>query len=503
MRRTSLYDAHVKAGARLVDFHGWEMPVQYRSIVEEAKKVRAHAGLFDLGHMGRLVVTGPAREALVERVFSANLSKMKFGKAKYGFLLNEAGFPIDDVIVYRDREAVHVVVNAGNRDVDDAWMRARLSERAFDAHVENVSDLQAMIAIQGPDSEATIQPLVGADLSAVPYYGFTTAKVCGVDSLLARTGYTGEDGFEVFPPRERGLEIWETFLAAGKPFDVEPIGLGARDALRLEAGMPLYGQEISLSISPLEAGLDFGVDLSKTDTVGIPALAASKAARTLAEAGLARRPHGARAPHRLRPLRRRTTPRARRERHREPDARQEHRHRIRARRVRGRRPPVRGRHPRHPLPRRGGSLALLPPGALTAPALGGFRMPARPQNARYTKSHEWVRIDGDTAVVGITDFAVEHLGDLVFVDLPAKGKKVKAGESLAEVESVKAVGEVYAPVSGEVVETNAALANDQTPLSKDPLGAGWLVKMKTSGAAADGLMDAAAYQKHLDAGGGG
>lgn len=283
MRRTPLFDAHVAAKARLVDFLGWEMPVQYTGIMDEARQVRAHAGLFDLGHMGRLVVSGPDREALVEHVFSANLSKVNFGRAKYGFLLNEQGYPHDDVIVYRDKDVVHIVINAGNRDRDDQWVRERAALRKARATITNVSDLQAMIAIQGPDSEATLQPLCGADLSQVPYYGFTTAKVCGIESFIARTGYTGEDGFELFPPREHGRTIWDALLGAGKPFGVRPIGLGARDALRLEAGMPLYGNEIDLTIDPLEAGLDFGLDLAKTDTVGIPALRDRKAK------GLARR----------------------------------------------------------------------------------------------------------------------------------------------------------------------------------------------------------------------
>jgi aminomethyltransferase len=283
MRKTVLNAAHAAAGARLVDFHGWEMPVQYVGILEETRLVRSHAGIFDLCHMGRLVVTGRDREALIEHVFSSNLGKMKFGKAKYGFLLNEEGFPLDDVIVYRDKEAVHVVINAGNRDRDDAWVKERAKAGKFQAHVENVSDAQAMIAIQGRDSEATLQPLTGIDLSQVPYYGFATGPVCGVETLLARTGYTGEDGFEVFPPAAKGPMFWDAFLGAGKPFGVAPIGLGARDALRLEAGMPLYGNEIDLDVSPLEAGLDFGLDLTKDGTVGIPA------AKALKQKGLSRK----------------------------------------------------------------------------------------------------------------------------------------------------------------------------------------------------------------------
>lgn len=277
MRKTCLNAAHVEAGARLVDFHGWEMPVQYKGILEETRLVRTHAGIFDLCHMGRLVVTGPDREALVEHVFSSNLGKMRIGKAKYGFLLNERGFPNDDVIVYRDKDVVHIVINAGNRDRDDAWVRERCAAGKFKATVTNVSDQQAMIAIQGRDSEAVMQPLTSIDLSQVPYYGFANCKVGGVDTLLARTGYTGEDGFEIFPPPEKARMLWDAMLGSGKAFGVAPIGLGARDALRLEAGMPLYGNELELDITPLEAGLDFGLDLTKDKTIGIPALREQKA----------------------------------------------------------------------------------------------------------------------------------------------------------------------------------------------------------------------------------
>jgi aminomethyltransferase len=277
-RKTPLYDAHVADNARIIDFHGWLMPVQYEGILDETRRVRAHGGLFDLCHMGRLVITGPDREALVEHVFSANLSKLRIGRAKYGFLLNEDGYPIDDVLVYRDNERIHIVINATGRDADGPWVKAPCEALGLDATVRDVSDDQAMVALQGPASEHVLQPLIGTDLSALKYYGFTEAPVCGHPTLLARTGYTGEDGFELFFDKEHAAEVWAALKASGAALEVEPIGLGSRDLLRLEAGMPLYGQELSLEIDPLEADLGFGVDLSKTDTVGIPALAARKAA---------------------------------------------------------------------------------------------------------------------------------------------------------------------------------------------------------------------------------
>ena len=276
IRKTPLHAAHAEAGARFVDFHGWEMPVQYEGILDETRRVRAHGGLFDLCHMGRLVVTGPEREALVEHVFSGNLAKLKHGRAKYGFLLNEDGYPIDDVLVYRDHDVVHIVINATGREADDAWVQQHAAD--FDANVENVSDAQAMIALQGPASEHVLQPVCSADLSAVRYYGFANALVCGHEALLARTGYTGEDGFELFFDKAHAREVWDALAESGASLEVKPIGLGSRDLLRLEAGMPLYGQEINLEIDPLEADLAFGVDLAKEDTVGVPALRARKEA---------------------------------------------------------------------------------------------------------------------------------------------------------------------------------------------------------------------------------
>jgi aminomethyltransferase len=284
MRQTPLTRAHVAAGARMVDFHGWEMPVQYVGILDEARRVRTQGGLFDLCHMGRLVVTGPEREALVERVFSARLASLKLGRAKYGFLLDERGYPIDDVLVYRDRDAVHVVINATGRDADPAWVRAQRDAAGLDAEIEDVSDAQAMIALQGRASEMTLQPLCGADLSGVRYYGFTHAPVLGVPCLVARTGYTGEDGFELFFEKTHAPRLWDALLGSGRSLGVQPIGLGARDILRLEAGMPLYGQEINREIHPLEADLAFGVDLTKTDAIGVPALAAAQAAGLSREA---------------------------------------------------------------------------------------------------------------------------------------------------------------------------------------------------------------------------
>lgn len=277
-RKTPLFAEHESASARVIDFHGWAMPVQYKGILEETRCVRTAGGLFDLCHMGRLVIRGPQREDLVERVFSGNFSRLKVGRAKYGFLLNEEGYPIDDVLVYRDEEEIHIVINATGREADGPWVAARRDDGGYDAEVLDVSDEQAMIALQGRISEHVLQPLCGIDLSAVKYYGFARGPVCGIDTLLARTGYTGEDGFELFFPPEHAADVWRALCDSGGSLGLQPIGLGARDLLRLEAGMPLYGQEINLEIDPLEADLGFGLDLTQTGTVGIPALVARKEA---------------------------------------------------------------------------------------------------------------------------------------------------------------------------------------------------------------------------------
>ncbi len=277
MNRTPLFDAHQAAGARFVDFFGWDMPVQYTGILEETTCTRETGGIFDLCHMGRLEVRGPAREDVVERVFSGNLERLRVGRAKYGFLLNEDGYPIDDVLVYRDTDVVHIVVNATGRDKDFAWVRDAATGMNADADVLNVSDVQAMIALQGKISEAVLQPHCNVNLSRLKYYRFANAIICDQPTLIARTGYTGEDGFELFFDKQHARSVWDALLSSGSDKGLQPIGLGARDVLRLEAGMPLYGQEINESIDPLEADLAFGVDLSLEDTIGIPALKARKA----------------------------------------------------------------------------------------------------------------------------------------------------------------------------------------------------------------------------------
>lgn len=246
--------------------------MQYAGILDETKRVREAGGLFDLCHMGRIEVRGPQREALVEHVFSASLAKLKFGRAKYGFLLDPQGYPIDDVLVYRDRTVVHIVINATGRTIDAEAIESQRPRGMADATLEEVSSAQAMIALQGRISERVLQKVCKANLADLRYYAFVQTEVLGTPTLVARTGYTGEDGFELFFDPARAVAIWDALLDAGREEGIAPIGLGARDLLRLEAGMPLYGQEIDRTIDPLEAGLAFGLDATKHDTVGISPL---------------------------------------------------------------------------------------------------------------------------------------------------------------------------------------------------------------------------------------
>jgi aminomethyltransferase len=278
MRKTVLHARHLAAGAKCIDFGGWDMPLQYGPILEEVSRVRESVGLFDLGHMGRVSVVGPERVELVDRVATNRVAKVPEGAIRYGLLCREDGNPIDDVLVYRGPDEVFVVVNASNRERDLAWMREHGA--GFDAEVRDLTDEQAMLALQGQKSEATLQKLTDVELSELGYYRFTHGAVNGVaDVRISRTGYTGEDGFELYLPQDRAEALWDALLEAGAEFGIGPIGLGARDTLRLEAGMPLYGHEISDELNPVEAGLIFGVSLhkSKAGTIGYDALARIKA----------------------------------------------------------------------------------------------------------------------------------------------------------------------------------------------------------------------------------
>ena len=255
----------------MVPFAGWNMPVQYRGILDEAKTVRSAAGLFDLGHMGRVKVHGPQAEAFLQRLQTNDVASIKPGRIRYAMILDENGLTQDDILVYRNPrdDGFFVVINAGNADRDLARMRATAQD--FDCTVENCTQSLGMVAIQGPKSQEITQQLCSGDLASLGYYAWMETEVCGVPMTLSRTGYTGEDGFEAYVPSGHEEKVWSAFLDAGKAQGLTPIGLGARDTLRHEAGMPLYGHEIDETTTPLEANLGWAVKMNH-DFVGKAAL---------------------------------------------------------------------------------------------------------------------------------------------------------------------------------------------------------------------------------------
>ena len=271
LRRTPFYRFHVEAGARLIDFGGWEMPVQYQGLIAEHKACRASVGLFDVSHMGEVWFRGPGAVDAV-RALVTNDVNLVDGQAQYTAMCYPDGGIVDDLIVYRfsDQEVL-ICVNAGNRDKDYAWMVE--NNPRPDVAVVNESDEWAQVAIQGRNALATLQKLTAVDLSAIKTYHFATGEVAGVAGcIVARTGYTGEDGFEVFLPTAGADRMWPAILDAGAEHALSPVGLGARDTLRLEAKYCLYGNDIDQTTTPLEAGLGWVTKLGKDHFIGRDAL---------------------------------------------------------------------------------------------------------------------------------------------------------------------------------------------------------------------------------------
>lgn len=274
---TPLRDFHASHGARLVDFAGWEMPVQYRSILEEHKVVRRAAGLFDVSHMGEVDVRGPQALAFLNRLVTNDVAKLHPGRVLYSPMCREDGGTVDDLLVYQVApEDYFLCINAGNIAADLAWIREQA--KGFDVSITDRCADYALLALQGPRSEEILQSLTGAKLGALGYYHFIDGTVAGMQCRISRTGYTGEDGFELYHAPADAVALAGALLAAGIPHGLELAGLGARDSLRLEAGYPLYGHELSTELSPLTAGLGWTVKLDKAGGfVGSDALQREKA----------------------------------------------------------------------------------------------------------------------------------------------------------------------------------------------------------------------------------
>ena len=270
-KQTELYARHVALGGRMVEFAGWILPVQYPTgPLEEHRTVRQAAGLFDIDHMGQLVVRGPEALPYLQRVVTMDVAQMALGEARYSLVCYEDGGIVDDIFIYRLPDRYFIAINAANTEKDARWFHYQLGR--YRATVENVSEDTYMLALQGPRAAAVLQQLTPAKLDQVPYHHAVDSQVAGVPTLIGRTGYTGEDGFELFFPREKAVWLWDRLMEVGAPLGLKPIGLAARDSLRFEARMPLYGQEIAANINPLQAGLGWAVAFDKGDFIGRDAL---------------------------------------------------------------------------------------------------------------------------------------------------------------------------------------------------------------------------------------
>ena len=280
IKQTPLNAVHKALGARMVPFGGWEMPVQYAGVIEEHLAVREKAGLFDVSHMGEIEVRGADALALVQRLTTNDAARLVDGQVQYSALCYADGGVVDDVTLYRS-SASHFLfcVNAANTDKDFAWMQQVHGESGLTgATLTNRSAEYAQLALQGPRAAAILARLTAAPLAAIRYYHFALGVVAGVPALISRTGYTGEDGFELYIPATAAVSLWNRLLETGRSDGLTPIGLGARDTLRLEKGYALYGHELSPQITPLEAGLGWIVKLDKGDFVGRAALLRQQAA---------------------------------------------------------------------------------------------------------------------------------------------------------------------------------------------------------------------------------
>ncbi|HEX5692673.1 MAG TPA: glycine cleavage system aminomethyltransferase GcvT, partial [Roseiflexaceae bacterium] len=277
LRRTPLYDRHVAMGARMVEFGGWEMPVQYSGIVDEHNAVRNAAGLFDISHMGEVEVKGPDALAFLQHVATQDVATIGEGMANYALLCRPDGGIVDDIFIYNLPDAYLVVVNASNTDKDFAWMLDNMA--GFDVTLTNISDRASMLALQGPKAEAILARAVDDDAADLPFHGVTTSMLLGdIPAIVARTGYTGEDGFELFVDDDNVVRLWDSLLELGREDGLKPAGLGARDSLRFEPCLALYGHEIDDDINPYEAKLGWVVKLDKGEFVGREALQGIKQA---------------------------------------------------------------------------------------------------------------------------------------------------------------------------------------------------------------------------------
>ncbi len=279
-KKTGLYDIHVALGAKMVEFAGFMMPIQYSSIIEEHKKVRQSVGIFDVSHMGEIEIRGPRALDFINYLTINDASKLQVNQAQYTAMCYPDGGIVDDLLCYRRQDRYWLVVNASNTLKDYEWIR---KNKIDGAEIDNISDSITQLAVQGKNAEPILQKLTDLPLAEIPFYWFREGILAGVEMIISRTGYTGEPGFELYFDRKYSEKIWNVIFEHGKPYDLAPIGLGARDTLRLEKKYCLYGNDIDQTTNPLEAGLGWITKLEKTDFIGKAALLKIK------EAGIKRK----------------------------------------------------------------------------------------------------------------------------------------------------------------------------------------------------------------------
>lgn len=275
MKRTVLYNQHIALQAKMVDFAGFEMPIQYEGIIQEHNATRNNIGLFDVSHMGKFIITGKNASDNINNLITNDMSEMSIGQAVYSPMCYESGGTVDDILVYKLRDTEYMlVVNAANIAKDYEWIESHLTG---ESNLEDITDTLCQIAVQGPKALELLADMTEEDLNDINYYWFKdNVSIEGINLLASRTGYTGEDGFELYAPSESAETLWQSLLEKGEAYGIKPCGLGARDTLRFEAGMPLYGNELGQKLNPIEAGLSYFVKLDKKHFVGLENLKAYK-----------------------------------------------------------------------------------------------------------------------------------------------------------------------------------------------------------------------------------
>ncbi|HDL19246.1 MAG TPA: glycine cleavage system aminomethyltransferase GcvT [Bacteroidetes bacterium] len=264
-KKTVLYDEHVNLGAKIVEFAGYLMPIQYAGIMQEHRRVRTTVGIFDVSHMGEFLFSGSGAEDFLQKMTVNNVKKLTVGQVQYSVLCYDDGGIVDDLLLYRYDDHFMMVVNASNLQKDWDWLA---EHKPAGVNMKNISDATTLLAVQGPKSRELLQKLTDTDLSVIKFYHFTHGAVNGAQMTISRTGYTGELGFELYMDNQYGVKLWQTILSTGKGYEIEPVGLGARDTLRLEMKYCLYGNDIDQTTNPLEAGLGWITKLKKGDFIG-------------------------------------------------------------------------------------------------------------------------------------------------------------------------------------------------------------------------------------------